>query len=212
MKWVTRARPKTDRIACPWLIRRFIDTEAEILYVPAADVLAVAEAESARSFDAPGALYRPPRRAMHVRSAHRRVRPRRRPGAGATRQDRPRRRHRRPISTPIPLGLACWRSVSAASTSRMTTNASWSAPASCTTPCTPGVLVRWPQQPDPTRLSRQPGSCGLGSTADSPRRPRAQPGSRRTAVRVTDGSVICPGEKFHEFQLRQPSAAGRATS
>lgn len=36
MKWVTRARPKTDRIACPWLIRRFIDPDdAQILYVPA---------------------------------------------------------------------------------------------------------------------------------------------------------------------------------
>ncbi|MGH8972645.1 MAG: chromate resistance protein ChrB domain-containing protein [Acidimicrobiia bacterium] len=55
MKWVTRARPKTDRIACPWLIRRFIDPDAEILYVPAAEVLAVAAAEGARSFDAPGA-------------------------------------------------------------------------------------------------------------------------------------------------------------
>jgi len=57
MKWVTRARPKTDRIACPWLIRRFIDADAEILYVPAADVLAVAEREGAHSFDAPGARY-----------------------------------------------------------------------------------------------------------------------------------------------------------
>ena len=57
MKWVTRARPKTDRIACPWLIRRFIDPEAEILYVPADQVLAVAEAEGARSFDAPGAEF-----------------------------------------------------------------------------------------------------------------------------------------------------------
>ena len=57
MKWVTRARPKTDRIACPWLIRRFIDPDAEILYVPADQVLAVAEAESAHSFDAPGARY-----------------------------------------------------------------------------------------------------------------------------------------------------------
>jgi hypothetical protein len=37
MKWVTRGRPKTDRIACPWLIRRFIDPDAEILYVPAVD-------------------------------------------------------------------------------------------------------------------------------------------------------------------------------
>ena len=57
MKWVTRARPKTDRIACPWLIRRFIDPEAEILYVPTDQVLAVAEAEGAHSFDTPGATY-----------------------------------------------------------------------------------------------------------------------------------------------------------
>ena len=57
MKWVTRARPKTDRIACPWLIRRFIDPDAEILYVPKEAVLDVAAAEGAHSFDAPGARY-----------------------------------------------------------------------------------------------------------------------------------------------------------
>jgi hypothetical protein len=57
MMWVTRSRPKTDRIACPWLIRRFIDPDAEILYVPAGDVLAVAEAQGASSFDSPGARY-----------------------------------------------------------------------------------------------------------------------------------------------------------
>ena len=57
MKWVTRERPKTDRIACPWLIRNFIDPDAEFLYVPAADVLAVAEREGALSYDAPGARY-----------------------------------------------------------------------------------------------------------------------------------------------------------
>src|SRR5713101_120087 len=57
MKWVTRARPKTDRIACPWLIRRFIDPDAEILYVPAAEVLDIAAHEGARSFDAPGAEF-----------------------------------------------------------------------------------------------------------------------------------------------------------
>jgi hypothetical protein len=57
MKWVTRERPKTDRIACPWLIRRFIDPEAEFLYVPAGRVLEVAESEAAISFDAPGARY-----------------------------------------------------------------------------------------------------------------------------------------------------------
>ena len=57
MKWVTRERPKTDRIACPWLIRRFIDPDAEILYVPRDDVLGVAEREGARSFDAPDAEF-----------------------------------------------------------------------------------------------------------------------------------------------------------
>jgi hypothetical protein len=57
MKWVTRERPMTDRIACPWLIRRFIDPEAEFLYVPADKVLEVAEDEGALSYDAPGARY-----------------------------------------------------------------------------------------------------------------------------------------------------------
>jgi len=54
MKWVTRERPKIDRLACPWLIRRFIDAEAEIHYVPAPQVLAVAESEGAIPFDVPG--------------------------------------------------------------------------------------------------------------------------------------------------------------
>jgi len=57
VKWVTRERPKTDRIACPWLIRRFIDPDADILYVPRDDVLEVAARESARSFDAPDAEF-----------------------------------------------------------------------------------------------------------------------------------------------------------
>jgi hypothetical protein len=57
MKWVTREHPKTDRIACPWLIRKFIDTDAQFLYVSADDVLAVAEREGAYSYDAPGARY-----------------------------------------------------------------------------------------------------------------------------------------------------------
>ena len=52
-KWVTRERPKIDRIACPWLIRRFIDPRAEFLYVPAAQVLAVAKAGQAIPYDVP---------------------------------------------------------------------------------------------------------------------------------------------------------------
>lgn len=54
MKWVTRSRPKVDRIACPWLIARFIDESAEFLYVPANDVPAVAQRTGAIPFDVPG--------------------------------------------------------------------------------------------------------------------------------------------------------------
>ena len=57
MKWVTRERPKTDRIACPWLIKKFIDDDAEFLYVPATEVLEIAKREDAHSFDAPGTRY-----------------------------------------------------------------------------------------------------------------------------------------------------------
>ncbi len=54
MKWVTRARPKVDRVACPWLIRRFVDREAEFLYAAGDQVMAVAEREDATPFDVPG--------------------------------------------------------------------------------------------------------------------------------------------------------------
>jgi hypothetical protein len=54
MKWITRERPKIDRIACPWLIARFIDQEPEFMYVPAKDVLAVAKATGAIPYDIPG--------------------------------------------------------------------------------------------------------------------------------------------------------------
>jgi hypothetical protein len=57
VKWVTREHPKTDRIACPWLIRKFIDADAEIVFVPADEVLAYADREGATSFDAPDATY-----------------------------------------------------------------------------------------------------------------------------------------------------------
>ncbi len=54
MKWITRERPKIDRIACPWLIQRFIDPGAEFLYVPSADVLRVASETGATPYDIPG--------------------------------------------------------------------------------------------------------------------------------------------------------------
>ena len=57
MKWVTRENANVDRIACPWLIRRFIDPGAEFLYVPRDEVLDTAEREGAHSYDTPGAQY-----------------------------------------------------------------------------------------------------------------------------------------------------------
>lgn len=54
MQWVTRERPKIDRVACPWLIQRFIDPDAEFLFVPADRVLKVAAATGAVPFDVPG--------------------------------------------------------------------------------------------------------------------------------------------------------------
>jgi hypothetical protein len=54
MKWVTRKNASVDRIACPWLIKRFIDPEAEFLYVPAQDVTALAEREGAIPYDVGG--------------------------------------------------------------------------------------------------------------------------------------------------------------
>ena len=53
-KWVTRERPKIDRIACPWLIRRFVDPSAEFLYVPTPDVLATAKRTGATPYDIEG--------------------------------------------------------------------------------------------------------------------------------------------------------------
>ena len=57
MKWITRERPKIDRIACPWLIKKFVDAEAEFIYVPEAEVLLKAEELGAIPFDIPNVEY-----------------------------------------------------------------------------------------------------------------------------------------------------------
>jgi hypothetical protein len=57
MKWITRENANVDRIACPWLIRRFIDRDAEFMFVTRDQVLAVAEREGGRSYDAEGAEF-----------------------------------------------------------------------------------------------------------------------------------------------------------
>ena len=58
MKWVTRQNVMVDRVACSWLIKKFVDPEAEFLFVPGDKVLEVAESEGAVPFDAPGAELR----------------------------------------------------------------------------------------------------------------------------------------------------------
>jgi hypothetical protein len=57
MKWITRERPKIDRIACPWLIKNFVDKEAEFLYIPKEQVFARAKELEAIPYDIPGAEY-----------------------------------------------------------------------------------------------------------------------------------------------------------
>ena len=53
MKWITRANANVDRVACPWLIKRFVDPDAEFLFVPAAEVMAAAKREQAIPYDVP---------------------------------------------------------------------------------------------------------------------------------------------------------------
>src|SRR5450759_769888 len=92
MKWVTREHPHTDRIACPWLIRKFIDPDAEIVYVPRDEVLSYAEREGAISFDATRREVHPPGRPLLIRGPRRGVQARRRSGARPPGKGRARRR------------------------------------------------------------------------------------------------------------------------
>ena len=89
MKWITRKNASVDRIACPWLIKRFIDPEAEFLYVAAPDVPAVAEQEGAVPYDVAGVELGHVDGRCSFESPHRQVR-REGPGARPARLDRPR--------------------------------------------------------------------------------------------------------------------------
>ena len=191
MKWVTRARPKTDRIACPWLIRRFIDPDAEILYVP----------------DRPGPRPSPTTR---TRTASTRPAPSSTTATGectfevliddfdlgddpalvrlaaivhaADIDDRAR--------TPTRSARACSPSASAASTSRPTTTGCWSGPRSSTTPSTPGA----PSRSRPRRHDRAP-------------RLRRHPGRHRPPGRQAHGR-----RRHHRPQVRRPAVPRRAST
>jgi hypothetical protein len=74
VKWVTRERVKVDRVACPWLIRKFIDPQAQFLFVPADQVLEVAKREGATPYDVKGVENRPPRQGVFLRRASEKTR------------------------------------------------------------------------------------------------------------------------------------------
>ncbi len=68
MKWIPREKVKVDRVACPWLIKRFIDPDAEFFFVPADRIVAEAERLGATPFDTPGANLNHRGRRLHSRS------------------------------------------------------------------------------------------------------------------------------------------------
>ncbi len=103
--WVTRARPKIDRIACPWLIRRFIDPSAEFHYVSNAEVRAFAAETGATPYRHPRRRLLARRRSMQFRRLHPAARADRR-GTGRPRDHRARRRHRRTRSRAAGAGPA----------------------------------------------------------------------------------------------------------
>src|SRR5438132_7048613 len=68
MKWVTREKAKVDRIACPWLVKKFVDPKAEFLFVPRENVLEVAKEQGAIPYDSPGAEL--DRKSTRLNSSH----------------------------------------------------------------------------------------------------------------------------------------------
>ena len=92
MKWVTRERPKIDRIACPWLIERFIEKQPEFLYVPADKVLSHRQGDRRDPLRHPRREVQPCRREVQLRRLHRRVQARR-AGPRQAGRHRARRRH-----------------------------------------------------------------------------------------------------------------------
>ena len=162
MKWVTRTRPKTDRIACPWLIRRFIDPDAEILYVPTDQVLGVQTGENAIGFDTRGARYdhRDGKCTFEVLIDEF--------GLGT---DPALNRladivHAADIAGEIdrdPFAPPCSRSPTAASTWKQTTTGSSSGPASSTTPSMRGANATRYHPPDATMVVRPP-RAGYGAS------------------------------------------------
>ncbi len=85
MKWITRERVKVDRVACPWLIRKFVDKQAEFFFVPADKVMDEAQRLGCHPLRCQGRGTRAPRQGVFVRGDLEKVQPLRRPCARTAR-------------------------------------------------------------------------------------------------------------------------------
>ena len=138
MKWVTRERPKIDRIACPWLIRRFVEADAEFLYVPTEKVFEVAAATGAVPVrHSRGRTIHPCRRALLLRCIPGALQPDRSGACSASRSS---------YGAPTPRASTWHRRLRACSPSRSgcprnsrTTTQCWTTPWWFTTRSTPGA-------------------------------------------------------------------------
>ena len=198
MNWITRARPKTDRIACPWLIHRFIDPDADHRLRPADQVLTTAAERGGHSFDAPGATYthQPAPDGQGEWCTFETL-----IAAHQLNDNRALRRlaaivHAADIDADLhtdPSARDCSPSAWAAWTSKPTTRRCCNGACSCTTPSTPGAPAR----------SRRPGHRHEWR----PPRRRRHPGRRRAAGRDPDGRG-----RDHRPEVRRPTVPRRQTS
>ena len=219
MKWITRERARVDRIACPWLITRFIDPKPEFLFVPASEVLAVAKREHAIPYDVPNVELGHHGPAVLVRRLHRAVRARRsragharRASSGAPTPTTARSRRSPPASTPPP---------PASRRSAATTSTTWPVSSRCTTRSTSSARTTAAEH-------HARGCCSCACTAP-PRAwsaPRTSAGWRRRGVSRSDavaagtepdpelapGAVKGPGRRGADAPPRLARAPSRSTT
>ena len=100
MKWITREHVKVDRVACPWLIRKFVDKDAEFVFVPRDKVMAEAKRLDAIPYDVPNVELGHHGKECSFEAIVKKYQLDGNPGAGAARPDRQRRRHRQHALSP----------------------------------------------------------------------------------------------------------------
>ena len=100
MKWITREKVKVDRVACPWLIKKFVDKDAEFIFVPADKVMDEAKRLDATPYDVKNVELGHHGKECSFEAIVKKYKLDRRSGARAARQDRQRRRHRQHALSP----------------------------------------------------------------------------------------------------------------